>query len=158
MKAVITMARPAKAVNVQSKNLTNAEREAREYVENALKGKDGPLIPPEYFTDDQKAIFRNIVDLLKDSGILGSLDIYILTTCAIAIDRLAYIEEAVNGNNALMCDSSLMTTKDKYTKDLYRCCNELCLSPQARAKIGSLAVQAAKQREDPLLKLLKDDD
>lgn len=158
MKVVITLARPAKAVNVQSKNLTNAEREAREYVENALKGKDGPLIPPEYFTDDQRAIFQNIVDLLKDSGILGSLDIYILTTCAIAIDRLAYIEGAVNGNNALMCDSGLMATKDKYTKDLYRCCNELCLSPQARAKIGSLATQAAKQREDPLLKALRDDD
>ena len=59
---------------------------------------------------------------------------------------------------ALLCDSSYMATKDKYTKDLYRCCNELCLSPQARAKIGSLAVQAAKQREDPLLKALRDDD
>ncbi len=152
------MARPAKAVNVQVKNLTNAERDTREFVENSLKGNGGLPTPPEYLTDEQRAVFQNIVDLLNDSDILGALDVYILTTCAIAIDRLAYIEREVNGNVALLCDSSLMATKDKYTKDLYRCCNELCLSPQARAKIGSLAVQAAKQREDPLLKALMNDD
>ena len=98
------------------------------------------------------------MDQLDECGILGSLDVYILTSCAIAIDRLENIERRVNEDESLMSDSALMATKDKYTKDLYRCCNELCLSPQARAKIGSLAAQAAKQREDPLLKALREDD
>lgn len=49
-----------------------------------------------------------------------------------------------------------MASKDKYTKDLYRCCNELCLSPQARAKIGSLNLTASKNKEDPLLNALKE--
>lgn len=152
------MARPAKAVNVQSKNLTSAEREAREFIEGAVKGDGAKIAPPSYLSDGQKRIFRFIVKSLTDSGILGSLDIYILTTCAIAIDRLEYIEQRINDDLNLLSDSALMATKDKYTKDLYRCCNELCLSPQARAKIGSLAVQAAKQKEDPLLKALMDDD
>ncbi|WP_341423367.1 P27 family phage terminase small subunit [Anaerotruncus rubiinfantis] len=123
-----------------------------------MKGKKGTLEPPGYFTDGQKSIFQYIVNQLNDCGILGSLDIYILTTCTIAIDRLESIERRVNEDESLMSDSVLMATKDKYTKDLYRCCNELCLSPQARAKIGSLAAQAAKQREDPLLKALREDD
>ena len=51
-----------------------------------------------------------------------------------------------------------MSSKDKYTKDFFRCCNELSLSPQARAKIGSLALQAKEKEEDPLIKALKGDD
>lgn len=158
MKVGDTMARPAKAVKVQSQNLTNAEREAREFVENSLKGNGVKLEPPMHLSDGQKKIFMFIVESLSGSGILGSLDVYILTTCAIAIDRLECIEQRVNDDMSLLSDSALMSTKDKYTKDLYRCCNELCLSPQARAKIGSLAAQAAKQKEDPLLKALMDDD
>lgn len=154
------MARPAKAVNVQTKNLTNAEKEAREFLESAVKGRPGDLSPPGHLTETQKGVFRNIVEGLEDSGILGALDVYILTTCAIAIDRLASIESEINAHRGLLSDSAYMGSKDKYTKDLYRCCNELCLSPQARAKLGSLAAQAARQKEDPLLRAmeLSDDD
>lgn len=152
------MARPAKAVNVQVRNMTNAEKSAREFVESALKGEAQDLAPPGYLTEEQKEVYCRLTDKLSESGILGDLDIYILATCAIAIDRLAYIERRINEDQTLLCDSSFMASKDKYTKDLYRCCNELCLSPQSRAKIGSLAAQAAKQKEDPLLKLVSDDD
>ena len=52
-------------------------------------------------------------------------------------------------------DRELMNAKDKYTKDLYRTCNELSLSPQSRAKLANINVQANQQEEDPLLNLLK---
>lgn len=152
------MARPAKAVGVQKANLTCAEKEAREFVENAVRGSPGELVPFEYLSGGQKAVFCNIVAGLGESGILGALDVYILTTCAIAIDRLREIEERVNGDAGLLSDSALMGSRDKYAKDFYRCCNELCLSPQARAKLGSLAAQAARQKEDPLVKALAEDD
>ena len=48
-----------------------------------------------------------------------------------------------------------MSAKDKYTKDLFRCCSELSLSPQSRAKLGNINVQASKDNEDPLLKVLR---
>ena len=48
--------------------------------------------------------------------------------------------------------------RQKYQSDLWRGCNELCLSPQARAKIGSLAAQKQKKEKDPLLAALSDDD
>ena len=48
-----------------------------------------------------------------------------------------------------------MTAKDKYTKDFFRCCNELCLSPQSRAKIALANANAAKDAADPLMEVLK---
>ena len=51
-----------------------------------------------------------------------------------------------------------MSAKDKYNKDFYRCCNELSLSPQSRAKFGSLSLKAKEKEEDPLIKALKGDD
>ena len=88
----------------------------------------------------QKSIFNYLVSELEASGILGNLDVYILTTCTIAIDRLEAIEKAINKDFSLLSDSKFMGSKDKYTKDLYRCCNELSLSPQARAKIANNAM------------------
>ena len=54
--------------------------------------------------------------------------------------------------------TSLQNARAKYQSDLWRGCNELCLSPQARAKIGSLAAQKQKEKKDPLLAALSDDD
>lgn len=64
----------------------------------------------------------------------------------------------VNDIPEYLFDSALMGARSRYQSDMWKGCSELCLSPQARAKIGSLAAQAVKQKEDPLLKLLMDDD
>ena len=47
-----------------------------------------------------------------------------------------------------------MTTKSEYTKDFFRCCNELSLSPQSRAKLGNINLQAEQEKQDPLLQVL----
>ncbi|MDE5772811.1 MAG: P27 family phage terminase small subunit, partial [Ruminococcus sp.] len=64
------------------------------------------------------------------------------------------IEKQVNENPELLADSSLMATKDRYTKAFFRYCNELCLSPQARAKIANINLQG--KEENPLMELLND--
>lgn len=69
--------------------------------------------------------------------------------------RLQEIEKIINDDIEKLGDKSLMSAKDKYTKDLFRCCNELSLSPQSRAKLGNINVQASKDSEDPLLKVLR---
>ena len=51
-----------------------------------------------------------------------------------------------------------MASKEKYTRDLFRCCNELSLSPQSRAKLGNLNIQAKADAEDPVLKAILGDD
>lgn len=149
------MARPCKSVNVMSKNLTKGEKEARLETEEKLKGKADKIFPPSYLNDRQKKIFEYIVEGLKASGILSNLDIYILSTCAISIDRLQQIEGLINKDTEKLLDKNLMSAKDKYTKDFFRCCNELSLSPQSRAKLGNINLQAKEQKDDVLLKVLR---
>ncbi|WP_291648148.1 phage terminase small subunit P27 family [Clostridium sp.] len=152
------MARPCKPIETQSRHNTKEEIEARKKQEEKLKGLADKIKPPKYLNKDQKKIFKYIVDELKASGILSNLDIYVLATCSIAISRLTEIEKQINEDITNLWDKTLMSSKDKYTKDFFRCCNELSLSPQARAKIGSLALQAKEKEEDPLIKALRDDD
>lgn len=150
------MARPAKAVDTMSKHLTKAEKDMRIQTENKLKGSSDKITPPVYLSASQKKLFNYIAAELQNSSILGNLDVYILATCAIAIDRLQTIETMINKDINLLYDKEIMSAKDKYTKDLYRCCNELSLSPQSRAKMANINIQA--KEENPLLKALTDEE
>lgn len=152
------MARPTKPIDLQTRHNTKEEIEIRKEQEEKLKGLADKIRPPGNLNKNQKKVFKYIVSQLKASGILCNLDVFILTTCSIAIDRLTEIENKINENISMLWDKDIMASKDKYTKDFFRCCNELSLSPQARAKIGSLALQAKKDEEDPVKKALAEDD
>lgn len=148
------MARPCKSVNTMSKNLTKEEKEIRLSTEKKLKGNSDSISPPSYLNKEQKKIFKYIVEQLKAGGILGNLDVYILAQCSISIDRLQQIEKMINDEIDYMYDKNVMSAKDKYTKDFFRCCNELSLSPQSRAKLSNINLQAQQEKEDPLLQVL----
>lgn len=153
------MARPCKSIEGQSRHNSKEEIERRKETEEKLKGlADKIEVPPEHLTDKQKYIYINIVEELKASQILSNLDVYILANCSIAIDRLQYIEKIINKNPKAIMNKDLMSAKDKYNKDFYRCCNELSLSPQSRAKFGSLSLKAKDENEDPVKKALQEDD
>lgn len=149
------MARPSKSVKVMSKNLTKEERELRLEIEEKLKGGADNISPPTYLNASQKKIFNYIIEQLQDSGILGNLDIYILSQAAISIDRLQKIEKMINKDINRIYDKDLLKAKSEYTKDFFRCCNELSLSPQSRAKLGNINLQAEQERQDPLLQVLE---
>ncbi len=149
------MARPAMSANVTSKHLTNDEKNMRLETESRLKGGSDKLRPSKHLTAPQRKIFKFIVSNLESSGILGNLDNYVLDECSICIDRMRVIESRINANPEILEDTALMATKDRYTKAFHRYCNELCLSPQSRAKIANLSLQS--KDENPLLSLLNDD-
>lgn len=151
------MARPAMSANVTSKHLTEDEKRIRTETENNLKGAADKLKPPSYLTAPQKKIYKYIVSNLKAIGILGNLDVYVLTECSICIDRMQEIEKRINASPESMTSPTLLAAKDKYTKTFFRCCNELCLSPQARAKMANINVQSQKE-DNPLIKALMEDD
>ena len=153
------MARPCKVIDSQSRHNTKEEVEKRKAAEESIKVlADKIEKPPSYLNKEQKKIYKFIIDELKMTGILTNLDVYILCTCSIAVDRLKTIESIINKNAGALMNKDLMSSKDKYTKDLYRCCNELSLSPQSRAKLGNLALMNKEKSEDPVLKALSDDD
>lgn len=148
------MARPSKSVKVMSKNLTKEEKELRLETEEKLKGGADNISPQTYLNASQKKIFYYIIEQLKESQILGNLDTYILSQAAISIDRLQKIEKMINKDINKIYDKDLLKAKSEYTKDFFRCCNELSLSPQSRAKLGNINLQAKERDEDVLLKVL----
>lgn len=152
------MARPCKSVGTMSKHLTKEEIEARKEQEQKLKGLADNVKPPSYLSKEQKKIFKYIVKELEVAGILGNLDIYILSTCSIAIDRLQAIESLINKDIKNLYNKDLMASKDKYTKDFFRAMNELSLSPQSRAKLGNLKIQSKQVQDDPVRKAKASED
>ena len=152
------MARPSKSVRVKTGAIAGDDAAIRLHVEDKLRGECSPPEPPENLTADEREIFQFIVDGLVESDILGRLDVFVLESTAVAIDRLRYINGMIDNEPALVAHTGLQGARSKYQSDLWRGCNELCLSPQARAKIGSLAAQKAKEKKDPLMAALSDDD
>lgn len=151
------MGRPAKAISTTSRHNTKQETQNRLDAESALKGDNNKIKAPTYASKSQKRIFNYIVKELKESNLLCNLDVYVLTSCCIAIDRLQEIETLINGNFAEIYSKELMSAKDKYSKDLYRCMSELSLSPASRAKIANINTQMQTAKDDPVLKALSGD-
>lgn len=152
------MGKPSTSVDLISKHLTKAEKQQRQEQEQLLKGNSDNISPPDHLTDNQVKIFNYIKGELEASKILVNLDSFILSLCAIALDRLQFIEDRVNKNPTLIMQNQLMSAKDKYTKDFYRCCSELSLSPQSRAKLANINKEVKENNEDPVLKAMRDDD
>jgi len=151
------LGRPCKAAIVLSDcSQTKEEIKKRIGNEQKLKGKADNINPPSYLNNSQVDLFNYIKGELEESELLSNLDVYILAKCAIAIDRLQYIEKKVNDNpKLLLIQNPLMNNKKNYDADFFRCCNELSLSPQSRAKLGNINLLAEKEKEDPLLKAMR---
>lgn len=150
------MARPAKNTAAQTGHTTKAEQAARKQLEEITKGAADKLKPPTYLTPTQKKIFSYIIDQLDESKMLGNLDLFILSKAAVTIDQLQELDRQSNKDPELLYSAGFMRARSEATKDFFRCCNELCLSPQARAK---LSISAAKQTEKKtLMDLINDED
>ncbi|NFH81706.1 P27 family phage terminase small subunit [Clostridium botulinum] len=150
------MARPCKSAKILTEcSQTKEEINSRIEKEKLIRGNANNIIPSMPLTESQYKLFEFIVDELKASEILSNLDKFLLTKAAIAIDRLHYIESLVNQKQNLLFNKDVMSKKDSYDKDFYRCCNELCLSPQSRAKIANININAKNAEEDAVIKVLR---
>lgn len=150
------MARPCKSAKVITEySQTKEEINNRLEKEEAIRGKADKLVPCTNLSENQSDIFNFIIEELKASEILSNLDTFLLTKAAIAIDRVFYIESIVNKNPKALFNKDIMSKKDSYDKDFYRCCNELCLSPQSRAKIANININNEKAQEDAVIKALR---
>lgn len=149
------MGRPAKPVDLTIGARTKNEVITRKQFENQIKGQGVPT-PPKELTKEQKKIFKSIVNLLETADILSKLDVFILTRTAISIDALNTIDARIRKNNGLLLDASVSSVRNKYMQEFFRCCNELGLSPQARAKMAISF--SGKDKEDELMSILNGDD
>jgi len=161
------MSRPAKAIDTNSMKMSKEERKAREENEKKLRGANNNIKPFSYLNRRQKAIFKDILNKLnKDS--LSNLDTYLLNQTAITIERLESLEKEINIASKITDENgkekdkldvkliaSLKSVRDMYSKDFFRCCNELSLSPQARAKIS---INTSTPEKKTLMDILNEDD
>lgn len=140
------MARPTKHTSALSNySQTKDEIKARSDMEEKLKGEGLPTAP-DWLTESQKNIFNTIIELLKESGMLCVNDLWILEKAAIAIDRIENIERKINSWGDAIVDKDALAVIRVYTSDFYRACNELCLSPQARAKLANAVIDKGKKK------------
>ena len=161
------MSRPAKAIDTNSQKMSKEERKQREETEKKLRGDNDKIKPFKYLNKRQKAIFKDILkNLNKD--ILSNLDVYLLNQTAITIERLESIEKEINNASKVTDENgkeqdkldvkliiNLKSARDMYSKDFFRCCNELSLSPQARAK---LSISAPPPQKKTLMDILSEED
>lgn len=143
------MPKKAKPTAINKKHLTKAEKEAREQAENIITA-DLPPEPPDGLTDERKNIYRFIYSALNDSGLIKLLDIETILQACITIDRLHEIDRLID-NEGL--NKNLLSLKDQLFKQYLKIADLLCMSPSARAKLGTLTTR--KQEQDPLIQLLE---
>jgi P27 family predicted phage terminase small subunit len=150
--------RPAKPVAATTGKSGKQTKSDRENAENKLKG-DAKNVQPAYkLTSIQRKVFNAIRKVLQDAGVLGELDAYVLTATAVAFARVQEIDLIVNDEPRLLFDKDRVGVREKYWSAFCRGCNELGLSPQARAKLGIVAAGNKARENDPLAKFLAGDD
>lgn len=149
------------SVKLSKAHLTNAERSIRLAVEEQIKGDDLPATPPKELTADQKKIFKWIHKELQPARILSRLDIPTLKNACIIIDRLAKVDKMLDTfiEAGTIVDLKqfkyYQSLRNDYFAQYLKICTELCLSPTARARMGTLALNKAKEEEDPLTQALR---
>ena len=147
------MARPTTPITLLKGAKTKKEKSVRQLVENRLRGEKFNFAIPENFTPEEKAAYTWLYDVLKASDILGELDRETVKLTAISIARLNTLDQKVRENPGLLLDKDFHRIRTEYLRQYSKLSKELCLSPAARSKIGSLA--KAQEAEDPLMNVLK---
>lgn len=149
------MARPCKSAKLLTEcSQRKDEIEHRVKVEETLRGEPNDLTPPEHLTDEQAEIFSQVVGVLEKAKILGAADTFLLERFAVVIQRLRWIDGRINDDPELLANKTLLQARKELMADFLKICTELSLSPQSRAKIGNLSLQAEQAKQDPLLKVL----
>lgn len=145
------MGRPAKNVDLSKAHMSKSEKTKRKNLENQLKGNSDNIKPVVYLNQNQQKLFYELIKELKGSGILSNLDVYILSACAISLDRIAFSENILNKNHF---NKEALKIQEQYMKQFLRLCGELGLSPQSRSKISSLAETEANKNKNPVIQIL----
>lgn len=151
------MARPAKAVAAKSGKIGREEEQQRAAIEDKLRGKNDKLLPPLYLTESQMEIFNYIMGELNEANILGNLDLFILSQTAIAVDRIQDFDRKANEAPELLLTNAFRQARAEASKEYFRCCNELCLSPQSRAKLSVAKVKPGEKKKT-IMDIINEDD
>lgn len=148
------MPRPAKPVKTSVKHNTKKDIETRIAVEDKLANDKMVAVPPDDWSVERKAIFQWLYEQLEPTGVLCGLDKPTFFQACVIIDRLNELDKMIDSVG--VADKELRICRSDYFKQYLNICSELCLSPAARAKMGTLVANQSKEA-DPLLSVLGGD-
>lgn len=135
---------------------TKEEIQNRKENQERLKGDSSRIIPNQKLNENEIIIFNSIKEEMKNSELLSNLDSYLLTQLAGAIDKLEYLDLALQKKPALIFNKEFKNSKKLYFDIFTKCCNELAMSPASRAKLANINSIVNKEQEDPVVKALGD--
>ena len=147
------MARPTTSAKLVKGAMTKARRNKRLEIEESLKGGKFNGTVPKSFTVEEAKAYKWLCSVLAPADILGEPDRETVEQAAITIARLHQIDDMIRRQPELLTDKDVNTVRKTYVDQYIRYCKELCLSPGARSKIGSLMANS-KKADDPLIKVL----
>ena len=163
------MARPRKPAAVKAgKSETKAHLEERQEIEKEIKGNSDKIYNiPEQLDDLGKEYYMFLIEELEASNILSNLDIPVLTQTADSLSKMEQADDIIKRegiiystydrfDNEIPKEHPAVGIKQKYLNQFRALSTQLGLSPSARASLSEMKIQAKKEEEDPVLKILKD--
>lgn len=152
------MARPTKSARLLTdKSQTKDEINARIAEEDKLGGGKDAIVPPEWLSDVQKIIFESVVDAFAAADVLRNLDVHILAEFAWSLDCKCRAQAMINSDPDMLLNGQALNALKRYQDVFFRCCNELSLSPQSRAKLANVNAQVANNDLDMIKKIISGD-
>ncbi|MEN8079167.1 P27 family phage terminase small subunit [Clostridioides difficile] len=146
----------AKPIELVLGHRTKQEIQNRKENQERLKGDSSRIIPTQKLNENEISIFNSIKEEMKNSELLSNLDSYLLTQLAGAIDKLEYLDLAIQKKPTLIFNKEFKNSKKLYFDIFTKCCNELAMSPASRAKLANINSMVAKEQEDPVIKAIGD--
>ena len=147
------MARPTTSAKLIKGAMTKDARAVRVAVENRFRGERYDETVPEEFDDDEARAYEWLCEVLRPADVLGEPDRHTMKLAAITIARLEKLDQMAREDPDLLLNKFYNGARNGYIAQYLKFCQQLCLSPGARAKVGSL-VKNQKAADDPLLRVL----
>jgi phage terminase small subunit len=145
------MGRPPKPIKATTGANTKREIQTRIVVEDKLAGVGISSVPPVDFSENRAIIYEWLYEALEPSGVLSVLDSATFKQACVIIDRLNELDAMIDELG--VANKELRMARSDYFNQYLKVCSELCLSPAARAKMGTYVANKVKD-EDPLLSAL----
>ena len=160
---------PRKPAEVKAgKSETKEHLDERAKVEEEMAGNNDRIKDvPEILDTLGKEYYKVLIEDLSEAAFLSNLDIPLLTQTADCLSKMQQADEIIDEaglmyvtydkmGNKIPKEHPMVGTKQKYLNQYRALCTQLGLSPSARASLSEMKVQAAKNEEDPVMKLLKE--
>ena len=151
----------------QGKSENKAQLAAREEMEKQLMGNsDDVNVIPEYLTDEEKIYYGWLVKEIEICGLISNLDKPLLEQTANCLWVMHKCDMHIRANGVLVSKSDrfgLIEEKENpsikiklaYQAKYSSLCNQLGLSPAARASLAGKKIEAKEDAADPLLQVLR---